>query len=231
MPPIRGVILDIDGTLVDSNDAHAQAWVRAFAEHGVEVPFDKVRWRVGMGGDKLMPAVSGIEEETDLGSRISKRRGELFKKEYLPTLQPLPGAEDLLRHLRERGHRLVVASSAKKDELGGLLKVCRAEKYVEAKTSSDDAENSKPDPDIVQAALKNLGLPPEQAVMLGDTPYDIEAAGQTGVGVIAFRSGGWKEVDLAGALAVYDHPADLLAQYDDSPLTGSRAGPYGMGIA
>jgi phosphoglycolate phosphatase-like HAD superfamily hydrolase len=122
--------------------------------------------------------------------------------------------------MRDRGLKLAVASSAKKDELTPLLKVFGADDLIQDKTSSDDANNSKPDPDIVHAALKQLGLPSEVAVMLGDTPYDVEAAAKAGVAVIAFRCGGWSDSDLAGALAVYADPADLLAHYDSSPLGG-----------
>src|SRR5262249_25534339 len=140
------------------------------------------------------------------------------KTRYLPHLRPTPGAPALLRHMREKGLRLVVATSAKADILGPLLRICGAADLVHGKTSSDDVSHSKPDPDIVQAALGGAGRPPAQVVMLGDTPYDIESAGRCGVGVIAFRCGGWGDPQLQGALAVYEDPADLLAHYDSSPL-------------
>lgn len=218
MTTVRGVILDVDGTLVDSNDAHARAWVEALAENGVHVALEEVRRRIGMGGDKLLPTVAGLNEDSPQGKRVSKRRGEIFKQKYLPTLRPCPGANDLLRHMHARGLRLVVASSAKAGELKPLLKVCGADAVVEDQTSSDDADRSKPDPDIVQAALHNLRLPPAEVVMLGDTPYDVEAATRAGVGIIALRCGGWADSELAGARAVYQNPADLLARYDTSPL-------------
>src|SRR5205823_11392087 len=210
METVQGVILDIDGTLVDSNDAHARAWVEALAEHGVEVPFEKVRRMIGMGADKLLPKATGLEENSPKGKRISDRRREIFKERYLPTLRPTPGARDLLQHLDKQGLKLVVASSSKKDELHALLRICGADEVIEDKTSSDDADRSKPDPDIVQAALKQLGLPAAKVVMLGDTPYDVEAAHRTGIGLIAVRCGGWGDRELVGALAVYDDPADLL---------------------
>ncbi|HVG20348.1 MAG TPA: HAD hydrolase-like protein, partial [Blastocatellia bacterium] len=140
MKRIRGVILDVDGTLVDSNDAHAHAWVEALAEHDIEVEFEKVRSLVGMGGDKLLPEVSGIEEETPEGESISKRRGEIFKQRYLPKLKAFPSARELLRRMRDEGLKLVVASSAKADELDPLLELAGAADLVEEKTSSDDAE-------------------------------------------------------------------------------------------
>ena len=216
--PIRGVILDVDGTLVDSNDAHARAWVEALAEEGIRVEFERVRPLIGMGGDKLLPEISGIEEESPEGKRISERRGEVFKEKYLPSIKPCRGSRELLKRMKGDGLKLVVASSAKEDELDPLLEIAGASGLIEEKTSSDDAENSKPDPDIIQAALDGSGLSPEEAVMLGDTPYDIEAAKKAGVDTVALRCGGWKDEDLAGAIAIYDDPADLLAHYDRSPL-------------
>lgn len=218
MTAVRGVILDVDGTLVDSNDAHAHAWVEALAENGIHVPVERVRRLIGMGGDKLLPLVSGLSEDCPQGQRISKRRQEIFTQKYLPTLRAFPGTKDLLVRMHAAGLRLVVASSAKADELKPLLKLCGADGVIEDHTSSDDAERSKPDPDIVHAALGNLGLPPAEVVMLGDTPYDIEAATRAGINIIALRSGGWNDDELRGALAIYQEPADLLAQYDASPL-------------
>jgi HAD superfamily hydrolase (TIGR01509 family) len=214
----RGILLDIDGTLVASNDAHAHAWVQALAEHGIRAPFERVRPLIGKGGDKLLPEVSGIREDTAEGKQISKRRREIFLRDYLPKLRPTPGAQELLRGMKKRGLQLAVATSAKADELTGLLKVCGAEWLVDAKTSSDEVEESKPDPDVVHAALSKIGLPAEAVRMLGDTPYDVESAGRAGVGAIAVRCGGWGDTDLKGALAVYDDPADLLRHYDESPL-------------
>jgi HAD superfamily hydrolase (TIGR01509 family) len=215
---IRGVILDVDGTLVDSNDAHAKAWVEALAEHGINVSFEQVRKLIGMGGDKLLPKVAGIAEDTPEGKAISQRRGEIFKTRYLPHIKAFPQTRELLLRMRDDGLKLVVASSAKEDELKPLLKIAGAAGLIEEKTSSDDADNSKPDPDIVKAALDSAGLSADEAVMLGDTPYDIEAASRAGVKVIAFRCGGWDDAHLASAIAIYDGPADLLAHYDESPL-------------
>lgn len=221
MRSLRGILLDIDGTLVDSNDAHARAWVDALSEESIEVPFAKVRRLIGMGGDKLLPSVSNISEDTPQGQKLSKRRKEVFREKYLPTLKPTPGAQDLLVHLKSRGFRLIVATSAKKDELTPLLKVCGGDRLVDLATTSDDADNSKPDPDIIYSALQLGELNPAEVVMLGDTPYDISAAGKAKVKVIAFRSGGWKDQDLDGALAIYDHPADLLTKFDSSPLASA----------
>src|SRR5918999_2683662 len=195
------VLFDIDGTLVDSNDAHARAWVEAFAAYGVQVDYAQVRRCIGMGGDKLMPEVSGLREDTPKGTAISERRREVFKEKYLPRIKPLPGARELVAALKERGLTLVAASSAKKDELKPLLSIAGADALLDAATSSDDAEESKPDPDIVQAALKQAKARPQHAVMIGDTPYDVQAAARAGVRVIGFRSGGWNDQDLKGAVA------------------------------
>jgi HAD superfamily hydrolase (TIGR01509 family) len=218
MASLQGVLLDIDGTLVDSNDAHANAWVRVLSEYGFDVPFEKVRRLIGKGGDKLLPEATGLDADSRKGKAISQRRGELFQQEYLPHLRAFPGATDLLARLKNAGLRLVVASSAKSDELHGLLRVCQADDFIEARTSSDDASRSKPDPDIVEAALGKTGLIPGEVIMLGDTPYDVEAAGRAGVGCVAFRCGGWNDADLQGALAIYDGPNDLLAKFETSPL-------------
>jgi HAD superfamily hydrolase (TIGR01509 family) len=217
------VLFDIDGTLVDSNDAHAHAWVEAFAEFGVRVDFDKVRRSIGMGGDKLLPAVSGITEDSPLGEQISKRRREIFKTKYLPRLRPFAGARELVAAVKARGLKAVAASSAKRDELESLLRVADVSDLISETTSSDDAEESKPDPDIVKAALKKAKASPADALLIGDTPYDMEAAARAGVDVIAFRCGGWGDADLRGAMAIYDGAWDLLAHIDESPLARRRA--------
>jgi HAD superfamily hydrolase (TIGR01509 family) len=218
MAQLRAVILDVDGTLVDSNDAHAGAWVEAFSEAGCQVDYEQVRRLIGKGGDKLMPEVSGIEKQSEEGKRISARRSAIFQQRYLPAVRAFPRTRELLERIRASGLRLVVASSAAGDELGPLLEAAGAADLVAEQTSSSDADSSKPDPDIVQAALDKAGLRPDECLMLGDTPYDVEAAGKAGVGVVALRCGGWDDKALAGALAVYANPADLLDHYDESPL-------------
>ncbi len=217
---VKGVLFDVDGTLVNSNDAHAHAWVKAFAECGVPVEFARVRRCIGMGGDKLMPEVSGIAEDSPQGSRIARRRGEIFKTEYLPRLEPFPDAGPLVAAVKARGLTAVAASSASKDDLQSLLEVAGAAALMDAATSSDDAEESKPEPDIVIAALQRAGVSAAEAVMIGDTPYDIEAATKAGVSVIAFRCGGWNDAELQGAWKIYDGPWDLLSHLDTA-LTGA----------
>jgi HAD superfamily hydrolase (TIGR01509 family) len=214
----HAVIFDVDGTLVDSNDAHAHAWAMALAERGRRVEFSRVRPLIGMGGDKLLPEVAGVSADSPEGQAIDARRREIFRSEFLPHLEPMPGARDLLEWLRGDRLTLVVASSASKSELQDLLRVAGAEKLMESTTSSDDAERSKPDPDIVKAALDRTGRPAAEAIMIGDTPYDVEAALRAGVEIIALRCGGWSDRELTGAIAIYAHPADLLEHYDASPF-------------
>lgn len=220
---ITAVLFDIDGTLVDSNDAHAAAWVEAFADFGITADPSEVRRCIGMGGDKLMPAVSGVEEDSARGRQIPGRRGEVFKHRFLPSLKPFTGAKELVAAVKARSLTAVAASSASRDDLRALLAVAGVDQLMDEATSSDDAEASKPDPDIIEAALRRAKAIPTDAIMIGDTPYDVAAALQAGVPVIAFRCGGWGDNDLDGAIAIYDGPWDLLAQFDSSPLVAVRA--------
>jgi phosphoglycolate phosphatase-like HAD superfamily hydrolase len=218
LPAPRPVIFDIDGTLVDSNDAHAHAWVDSLAEAGHHVAFDRVRPLIGMGGDKVLPELVGVEDESPEGKRLASRRGEIFRERYFPRIQGLPGAQDLVAHLVGQGHPIAVASSARKEELEGLLRCAGVERLIKLRLSSSDADASKPDPDVIHAALEKLGCAASEAVMVGDTPYDIQAAQRAGVEAIAFRSGGWSDADLTGAVAIYDGPAHLRREYERSPL-------------
>jgi HAD superfamily hydrolase (TIGR01549 family) len=212
------VLLGIDGTLVDSNDAHARAWVGSLAEHGYVVQFEDVRRLIGKGGDKLMPELTGLDPESDQATAMSALRAELFARE-LPSLRPTRGARDLLVALRDRGLQLVVATSAMEEEVTVLLQQAGVADLIEAASSSDDAEASKPDPDIIQAALRKVGRQAAHSVMLGDTPYDVEAAQRARVPTIALRCGGWWGDDaFSNAVGIYDDPAHLLAGLADSPL-------------
>lgn len=223
MADVRGVLLDIDGTLLDSNDAHAQAWVEIFAEFGKTVRFEDVRRLIGMGGDRLMPKVSGIEEDSELGEKISERRRALFLESYLPKLRPFPKVRELLEALRRRDLTLVIATSAGAEELQPLLRQAQVVDLIDAKTSSGDAEESKPAPDIVEAAVRRSGLKAGELVMVGDTPYDVTASARAGVPCIALRSGGWGDEDLRDAIGIYDDVAHLLEQLDESPLGRGHA--------
>lgn len=212
------VVLDIDGTLIDSNDQHAQAWVDVGREFGIHIDYDHVRRLIGMGGDKVLPAVTGLREDDEKAEKITERRGEIFRERYLPELRAFPDARKLLERFRDDGYTLVVATSASKDDMDGLLKQAGVRDLIEEKTSSSDAKESKPDPDIVEAALESADARPEHAIMLGDTPYDVEASGRAGVRCVALRCGGWGDDDLGDAVAVYDDPSDLLARYAESPF-------------
>jgi HAD superfamily hydrolase (TIGR01509 family) len=215
---IRAVLLDVDGTLIDSNDAHARAWVDAGAEFGQRIAFDDVRWLIGMGGDKVLPRLTGLEEDSEEGSRLLERRGEIFRERYLPALRALPGAAELVERLDREGLRAVVATSASETDLKALLEQAGLTSLLERSTNSDDADESKPSPDIVEAALAQAGVPAAQAVMLGDTPYDVAAAQRAGVRILAVTCGGWSAEELDGAAAVYADPADLLRRWDQSLL-------------
>lgn len=216
---LDGVLLDVDGTLVLSVDAHAQAWSAALAEAGHQVPPDRVRPLVGMGGDRVLAAlVPGLDDEREPGAGIAERRRRIFLEHHASTLQPAPGARELLERLRAEGLRLIAATSAKEDELEVLLGRAGVDDLIESATTSNDAESSKPAPDIVEAALDHSGMAADRVLMIGDTPYDIESAGRAGVSVIALRCGGFPESTLSAALAIYDDPADLLANYQRSPL-------------
>jgi HAD superfamily hydrolase (TIGR01509 family) len=205
----EGVIFDVDGTLIDSNDAHAHAFVSALRESGYDIPFERVRRLIGKGADKLIPDLIGKYDEA-----VADRKKAIFKREYLPRLQAFPKVEALLQQLDKLGVRLAVASSAGKDELDALLEVAHGSRYFEQQTDSDDAEHSKPDPDIVQAALRKLGLAASRCVMVGDTPYDAEAAKRSGLAFVGVRCGGWGDADLQPSLAVFAGPADALTHLD-----------------
>jgi HAD superfamily hydrolase (TIGR01509 family) len=215
---VKAVLFDVDGTLVDSNDAHAAAWVQAFTEYGITVDPITVRRCIGMGGDKLMPAVSDLTEESPLGAKVAARRGEIFRRDFLPRLQPFPGAAQLVQAVKDLGLKAVAASSASKKDLLPLLEVAGAKPLLDDWTSSDDADESKPAPDIIEAAVQRAQVAPGDAVMIGDTPYDVVAARRAGVRVIAFRCGGWLDPDLSGAIEIYDGPGDLLARLKSSLL-------------
>lgn len=218
--PLQGVILDVDGTLVLSNDAHAQAWVDAFAAYGYDVPFEKVRPLIGMGGDQVIPKmVPGLTKDEGDGKAISEKRKEQIVNVYGSKLQPANGTRQLLLKMKDAGLKLIVASSATGQEMEVLLKAAQVDDLLEETTTSSDAEASKPEPDIVEAALSKLHVQPEQVLMLGDTPYDIQSANAAGVDVIAVRCGGFDDAQLAGAIAIYNDPADLLANYANSPLS------------
>ena len=203
-------LFDVDGTLIDSNDAHADAWVRALHDHDRPVDVARIRSLIGKGGDKLLCETVDIEENSAMGRRIRQRKKEIFAT-MLPRLQPTPGARELLAHLRAQDVTLGTATSADDSELHQLLRQAGVDDLFHLRASKDDADESKPDPDIVEAALARARSRPELTVMIGDTPYDIEAAGRAGIASIAVRCGGyWSDSDLKDAIAIFDDPAQVL---------------------
>ena len=209
----RCVLLDIDGTLVDSNDAHAHAWVEAFAESGWQVPFERVRPLIGKGGDKLLAELANLDSESAAGKAIAEARRQIFKERHLRRLRPTHGAKELLLWLREQPIAAAIASSAKSDEIHDLLAVVDAVWLADDASSADDVDNSKPDPDVVAAALKKAKCRRQEAVLIGDTPYDVEAARRAGIPAIAVRCGGWHDAALKEAIEIYDDPAQLVARW------------------
>jgi len=212
------VLLDIDGTLIDSNDAHAHSWCDALHEFDLNADFASVRRLIGKGGDKLLSEVAGLSDVRGLGKQVANRRKQIFQSAYLPTLRPFPRSKDLVARLRDDGLALGIATSAARDEMGALLEIIGIQSLVDIQTSSDDADRSKPDPDILLAAIQKLEIAPTRTLMLGDTPYDIEAAGRIRVSTIALLSGGWDAEALAAAARIYRDCADLHDRFDQSPF-------------
>jgi phosphoglycolate phosphatase-like HAD superfamily hydrolase len=216
----KAAIFDIDGTLLDSVDLHALAWQEAMIKFGHNVSFEKARSQIGKGGDKLIPVFLSDDEQRDHGKELEEWRGKHFKNRYLPLVRPFSAVPDLLRRVRDAGLKVAVASSAKKDELGKYLDIAGITDLVHVTTSSDDAEESKPAPDIFEVALKKLGVKGADAVAIGDTPYDAAAAGKAEIATIGVLCGGFTEASLrqAGCVQVYPGPAAILACFEDSRL-------------
>jgi HAD superfamily hydrolase (TIGR01549 family) len=218
MSALSVVLFDIDGTLVDSNYLHVDAWHAAFDEVGVHVEAAHVHSSIGLDSAKLLDRLLG-----DRADELGERAKELHSRNYAARasrLRRFDGVLELFTELRSRGLRIVLASSAPQDELDVLLKVIDAGSLVEAATSASDVETAKPEPDVIVAALEKAGIPADEALMVGDARWDAEAAGRAGVATIGLLSGGRGigELTDAGAVAVYTDPADLLAHLDESPI-------------
>ena len=219
--PIRAVVFDIDGTLLDSVDLHAQAWVEAFAHFGIATRAADVRRQIGKGGDQLLPVFVDPDRLAREGEAIEAYRSELFRRDYLPRVRPFPGVRALLTHVRDAGQTVALASSGKASEVARYQEILGIADLVAAAVTSDDADRSKPHPDIFEAALARLpGLPAEAVMAVGDTPYDAQAAGRAGIATLGLLCGGFPEADLsaAGCAAIYRDPQDLLDGYARSPL-------------
>ncbi|MGI4977286.1 MAG: HAD family hydrolase [Janthinobacterium lividum] len=217
----KAIIFDVDGTLIDSVDQHARAWQDAFAEIGHEIALPELRGQIGKGGDQLMPVFLSPDELDEQGEALEKRRGEILKQRYLGRIEAFPDVRALFERIRADGTKIILASSAKSDELKTYKKLADIGDLIDAETTSDDAEKSKPHPDIFQAALAAIpGLEASDAIVVGDTPYDAEAAAKAGLRSVGVLCGGFPEAGLreAGCIAIFADPAQLLAQYADSPL-------------
>ncbi len=218
MTRLRAILFDLDGTLVDTNDMHVEAWQRAFRDHGHDFDRAQIHGQIGKGGDNLVPSLlpDAGEDERDA---IDGRHGDIYKGELMPTARPFPCASDLLRRAKDAGLKVVLASSAGSEEVDhyvGLL----GKDLISFTTGKDDVDASKPCPDIFEAALEKGGLKPDEAIVIGDTPYDVLAAKRAGLDCIAVLSGGFREEYLrsAGAVAIYRDAADLLDHWVDLPI-------------
>jgi beta-phosphoglucomutase-like phosphatase (HAD superfamily) len=238
---IKAVIFDVDGTLVDSVDLHAQAWKEAFAHFGHDIALAAVRSQIGKGGDQLMPVFLSKEEIDWRGKEMEDYRSTLFKERYLPQVRGFTGVRELVQRIRANGQRVALGSSAKAEELRTYKKIAGIEDLTDEETSADDISKSKPHPDIFEAALGRLGgMDPSEAIVVGDSPYDAEAAGKIGMRTIGVLCGGFPEKDMrkAGCTAIYRDPAELLRRFDQSiiglegrPAERTRDIRPGMGLA
>jgi len=210
-------VLDVDGTLIDSNYQHALAWFRAFREHGFVLPVWRIHRAIGMGGDQLVPALLGKDVDEKQGDEIRDTRGPIYK-ELMPEVQPLEGAHELIADLKERGLTIVLASSSPEDDLEHYLELLDARDLADAWTTEEDVEATKPAPDLVRAALGKAGT--DDAAMIGDTRWDVEAAGKAGIETVCLMTGGWSEQELrdAGAVAVFESVDDLRKRLAETPF-------------
>ena len=221
MAPPKAVLFDVDGTLVDTVDLHAQAWVETLRQLGQEADFGDIRLQIGKGGDQLLPGLIPPDLLEARGEEIEKARSELFLRDYMPRVRAFPGVRELFERIRAQGLRIVLASSGQAEEVETQMRTARIEDLVDEATSSAEAERSKPFPDIFAASFAKLGLAEQaEAMVVGDTPYDAEAARGAGLATIGVLCGGFPESALkaAGCVAVYRDPQDLLEKFDDSPL-------------
>jgi|SRR5215212_848339 len=215
----KAAILDVDGTLVDTNYHHAISWYRAFREHGIHLPVWRIHRHVGMGGDQLVEALAGQEAEQELGDRVRDTEKERYG-ELIGEVQPLEGARELIVEMKTRVDSVVLASSAKEEEVDHYLDLLDARELADAWTTSADVEATKPNPDLVQAALEKAEA--EMALMVGDTPWDCAAAARAGIETVTVLTGGFCEQELrdAGAIAVFENVVELRQGLARLPVVG-----------
>ncbi len=211
--PFRAVIFDLDGTLVDSNEFHIDSWDRAFRHFGKTFSYEELRKQIGKGSDNYLPQFLTPKEMNEFGKELDQYRSDLFKKEYLPCVKPFPSVRELFEQIRGDGKQILLASSGKKPETKHYTKLLQIEDLIDGQITSEDANSSKPAPDIFNAALAKLGVSRNEAIVVGDTRFDVEAAKKAGLAAIGFlcgRAADEKTLRRAGALAIFCDPADLL---------------------
>lgn len=220
---IKAVIFDVDGTLIDSVDYHAEAWQKAFKKFGKDIPFYELRRQIGKGGDTFLPVFLLQKEIKEFGKAVEEARGEIFKRQFLDKVKPFPKVRELFLKIKADGRRIVLASSANEEEVEAYKKIAQVGDLIEEETSTDDAKKSKPEPDIFLAALKKLkDVKASEAVVVGDTCYDAEAAVKARIKCVGVLSGGWTRGELlkTGCAEVYGDAADILKNYGTSTLAG-----------
>lgn len=217
----KAILFDIDGTLVDSNNFHILAWAEVLHAAGHDFPLSELHEQIGKGADNYVQALlpDASDEEAE---RLGEEHGRIFREHYFARLKPFPGARDLLARCKAEGLTVVLATSASAGELDRHLDVLDARDLIDGATNADDVGCSKPCPDLFEAALKKAGVGADQALVVGDTPYDVEAASAAGLKTVAVRYGLFRDEQLRNAVAIYDDVADLLARFDDSPLKPGR---------
>ncbi len=217
---IRAAIFDLDGTLVDSNDLHAEAWQEAFRHFGKEIAYRDLRQQIGKGGDQYLPVFLRPVELQQFGEELNEFRSALFKKTYLERVQAFPKVRDLFERIRADGNKVALASSGNADEIEHYVALAKIGNLIDARTTKSEVRHSKPEPDVFFEVLNQLRLPADEAIVIGDTPYDVQAAKKSQMQTIALLCGGFFEDELraSGAVAIYRDIADLLASYQRSPL-------------
>ena len=217
---IKAILCDIDGTLVQSNWLHAEAWQVALGAMGIHIELEELRRQIGKGGDELIPVFVPWWKQEIVEKPLKAFRKEVFRQEFMRRVEPLPHARDFLVHCKEQGIKLALSSSADKPELEIYKKIVGMDDLIDEETSASDADRAKPHPDIFTATLHRLGLKPSECIALGDTPYDAESAGKAGLRTIGVETGGWtqKELLAAGCVEVYASVSDLLARFNESAL-------------
>jgi HAD superfamily hydrolase (TIGR01509 family) len=219
---VKAVLCDIDGTLVDSNWLHAEAWQHAFAEMGIQLEREAVRRQIGKGGDELIPVFVPWWKRNAVEEPLKRYREWIFREDFLAKVKVLPKVREFAEELKRRGIQFALASSSKKADLQDYKRIMQVEDLLDEATSADDVDCAKPDPDVFSAALKRLDLKAKECIAVGDTPYDAEAAGNAGLRTIGVETGGWAHAELmgAGCVEVYASVAELLERLDESAIVG-----------